>query len=45
VGFLLPGRYSVRVQLGGFKRAERVGIPLQTADSKLIDIVLEIGDI
>ena len=45
VQFLLPGRYSIAVTLPGFRRAERRGVVLQTADSKLIDITLEVGGV
>ena len=43
VQFLLPGHYNISVAAAGFRNAERRGITLQTADSKLIDIELEIG--
>ncbi len=45
VQFLIPGRYTVSVALAGFKRTEQRGIVLQTADAKLIDIVLEVGGV
>jgi len=43
VQFLLPGPYTVAVTARGFKRAENKGVVLQTADSKLLDIALELG--
>src|SRR5262249_4490010 len=45
VRFLLPGRYSITVTMAGFTRAERHGITLQTADSKQIDITLDLGTV
>ncbi len=41
--FLNPGPYSIVVAAPGFKTAERMGITLQTADIKQIDINLELG--
>ena len=43
VRFLIPGHYRFTVTAPGFKQAERVGIELQTADNKSIDVVLAIG--
>ncbi len=43
VQFLIPGHYSLSIAAPGFKRAERTGITLQTADWKQMDITLEIG--
>ncbi len=43
VRFLIPGHYSYTVTAPGFKKAERVGIELQTADNKLFDTTLEVG--
>ncbi len=45
VRFLNPGPYTISVQAAGFKVSERKGITLQVADSKQIDISLEVGDI
>ncbi len=41
--FLLPGHYHFSISLDGFKTAERAGIQLQAADSKQIDVTLEVG--
>lgn len=43
VEFLLPGHYRFSVVAGGFKTSERAGIELQAADSKQIDVSLELG--
>lgn len=43
VRFLNPGAYSLIITAPNFKLAERTGITLQTADSKQLDIVLEVG--
>jgi hypothetical protein len=43
VRFLNPGNYSVTVASEGFQTMERTGIRLQTADSKQLDVVLELG--
>jgi hypothetical protein len=43
VEFLLPGHYHFTVAAPGFKNAERTGIELQAADSKQIDVRLEVG--
>src|SRR5579872_1241987 len=44
IRFLLPGHYSFAVTAPGFKRAEQRGIELQTADNKLFDTALEVGE-
>ncbi|SPE33291.1 TonB-dependent receptor [Candidatus Sulfopaludibacter sp. SbA3] len=41
--FLLPGHYRFLISAPGFKTSERAGIELQTADSKQIDVQLEVG--
>jgi hypothetical protein len=41
--FLLPGHYKFAISAPGFKTTERGGIELQTADSKQIDVQLEVG--
>src|SRR5215467_13365767 len=43
VEFLLPGHYRFSVSADGFKITDRAGIELQAADSKQIDVTLEIG--
>src|SRR5258707_1114989 len=43
VEFLLPGSYRFRVTAPGFRTAERLGITLQTADDKEMDVQLEVG--
>jgi len=43
VPFLLPGDYTVRVELSGFKRMERQGIRVSTNEPVTVDFVLEIG--
>jgi len=43
VQFLIPGRYSFIIAAPGFKKAERKGMTLQTADMKQIDVTLELG--
>jgi hypothetical protein len=43
VQFLLPGHYHFSVAAAGFKMAQHGGITLQTADSKTIDVQLEVG--
>ena len=43
VEYLLPGAYQFSVTASGFRTMERRGITLQTADSKEIDVGLEVG--
>src|SRR5450631_2853834 len=43
VEFLLPGHYRFTVAAAGFKTLERAGIELQAADSKQIDVAVEVG--
>src|SRR5882762_5929035 len=43
VKFLIPGNYSLRVTVSGFKQVEHRGIELQTADQKQFDVQLELG--
>jgi hypothetical protein len=44
IQYLLPARYNVAVSAPGFKKTERLGIELQTADVKQIDVQLELGN-
>jgi len=41
--FLVPGNYTVRVELQGFKRLERPGIRVSTNEQAMIDFKLELG--
>jgi len=43
--FLAPGKYTLTVQLTGFKKFVRENITLQAQDRARVDIVLELGDI
>ena len=43
IGFLLPARYRLTISASGFKKSERAGIELQTADVKQIDVELALG--
>lgn len=43
VPFLLPGDYLVRVEMRGFKRAERPGIRVSTNEQLVLDFTLELG--
>ncbi len=43
VPFLLPGRYSLTVELLGFKKAVRGGVVVHVQDKVTIDFTLEIG--
>lgn len=43
VEFLLPGHYRFTIAADGFKTSERTNIELQAADSKQIDVTLEVG--
>lgn len=43
VRFLNPGSYSVSASADGFATVERTGITLQTADSKQLDLTMEVG--
>ena len=43
VQFLLPARYRVIITAPGFKNSERLGVELQTADVKQMDVQLELG--
>ncbi len=45
VRFLNPGAYRILVSAPGFKKSERKGIVLQTADMKQVDLVLEMGQV
>jgi len=43
VQFLLPGKYTLTVEKGGFKKFVREGITLTTADRVALDVRLELG--
>ena len=43
--FLAPGRYTLNVQLKGFKKFVRENIVLQAQDKARVDIELEVGDL
>src|ERR671926_1143652 len=43
VPFLLPGRYTVKVEAQGFKAAEANQVELHTADKATFDVTLEVG--
>ena len=43
IEFLLPAHYRLTAAAPGFKNSERVGIELQAADVKQIDIELQLG--
>ena len=41
--FLLPGNYAVEVEHAGFKKMERPGIDVSTAEQVTLDVTLEVG--
>ncbi len=43
VPFLLPGNYTVRVELAGFKKIERPGVRVSTNEPVTLDFTLELG--
>jgi hypothetical protein len=43
IPFLLPGRYTVKVEAQGFKSAESNAVELHTADKATFDVALEVG--
>ncbi len=43
--FLAPGRYTLNVQLKGFKKFVRENIVLQAQDKARVDVELEVGDL
>jgi hypothetical protein len=43
VPFLMPGEYSVRVKLAGFKTIDRTGIHVPTNQPVTVDLALEVG--
>lgn len=45
VPFLLPGRYTVKVEAQGFKAAESNNVELHTADKATFDVQLEVGTV
>ncbi|HEY2934169.1 MAG TPA: carboxypeptidase-like regulatory domain-containing protein [Acidobacteriota bacterium] len=44
VPFLLPGRYTVTVELPGFKKAVRSGVVVQVQDKVTLDFALQVGE-
>ncbi|HVF88329.1 MAG TPA: TonB-dependent receptor, partial [Pyrinomonadaceae bacterium] len=42
---LQPGRYTVTVEAGGFKRAQSDLVELRTADKATFDVSLEVGEV
>jgi hypothetical protein len=45
IPFLLPGNYSVIVELPGFRRLERTGVRISAGSDLNLDCVLEVGEI
>ncbi|MFB3905206.1 MAG: carboxypeptidase regulatory-like domain-containing protein [Acidobacteriota bacterium] len=45
IPFLLPGNYSVIVELPGFRRLERTGIRISAGTDLDLDCVLEVGEV
>ncbi len=45
VPFLNPGRYSLQVQIAGFKSFERSPIELRVNDRTRVDVILEVGQL
>lgn len=45
VPFLLPGNYTVTLELTGFKKIERTGIRIETASESTLNFKLEVGEI
>ncbi len=43
IPFLQPGKYTLAVEAPGFKRYERTGITIETAQTVAIDVKLQIG--
>ncbi|MCZ2080247.1 MAG: TonB-dependent receptor [Bryobacteraceae bacterium] len=43
LAYLLPGRYTVEVEIAGFKKFVRQGIEVRVSDTVTIDALLEIG--
>jgi len=43
--FLTPGKYSLAVQIDGYKNAKREGIEVNTQDKIFLDIPLQLGSI
>ena len=45
IPFLVPGDYTIRAEVPGFKVAVRQGLTLSTGEHPVIDIVLELGEV
>lgn len=45
VANLLPGLYTVRVNLPGFRQSVVTGVPVRSAEITVVDCVLEVGDV
>ncbi|MFB3828735.1 MAG: TonB-dependent receptor domain-containing protein [Bryobacteraceae bacterium] len=45
IPYLLPGTYSVSVEMAGFKTSVRSGIELRINDRLTLDFTLEVGDV
>jgi len=45
IPYLLPGRYTVSVELSGFKKASREGIQVRVNDRLTVDFALELGSV
>ena len=43
--FLIPGTYTVTVEMAGFKKEVRAGVVLQVDQKARIDFVLEVGEV
>lgn len=43
--FLIPGTYTLTVEMKGFKRYQRTGIQLAAQDKLRLDVALEVGDL
>jgi hypothetical protein len=43
--FLIPGTYTVTVEMAGFKKQIRTGVVLQVDQKARLDFVLEVGEI
>jgi len=45
IPYLLPGTYTVSVELSGFKKASREGIQVRVNDRLTVDFALELGSV
>lgn len=43
--FVVPGVYRLAVEIAGFKRYERVDVPVRVNDVLTLDVALEVGDV